>query len=87
MNILFFISGAIASSSVVISLYFLRLWRRERDRLFLVFSISFFLLFVERLILIGQPDFEVRPYVFLVRLLAFLLIVLAICDKNIGNSR
>jgi hypothetical protein len=78
-----FFSGAIMTASAVIGLFFLRFWKMSRDRLFLYFGLAFFLMAIERWVLVLSPaDGEYRPYVYLVRLVAFLVIAAAIIDKN-----
>ena len=78
-----FLSGAIAMACLAIALFFLRFWRRTSDRLFLIFSAAFVLMMTERIILVTiGSSHEFAPYVYVVRLLAFLLIIVAIVDKN-----
>lgn len=64
-------------------IFFLKFWRKSHDRLFLHFSLSFFLLSFERAVLsyLGIEN-EPSPLVYLIRLSAFLLIIYAIIDKN-----
>lgn len=78
-----FLYGAGAMGCAVIGLFFLRFWRQSMDRLFLMFALAFWILAVDRTVL-GIVDFvtEWREYVFLLRLLAFCLIVYGIVDKN-----
>jgi hypothetical protein len=70
-------------ASLTIALFFLKFWRRTGDRFFLAFSGAFLLLMLERIILfaIGVAH-EFAPYVYVVRLLAFILIIAAIVEKN-----
>jgi Family of unknown function (DUF5985) len=85
-----FLMGAIAMASFIAGLFFLRFWRDTRDRLFLIFAVAFWLLGATRLVLAiiqtGQGPVvaahEEHTYVYWVRLTAFVLIVLAIVDKN-----
>ncbi len=81
-----FLQGAIAMCFALAGLFFLRFWRDTRDRLFLLFAASFWLQALTRvgLSLIGQPD--ERTYWYVVRLIAFLLIVVAIVMKNVGSE-
>lgn len=75
--------GAIAMASLTIALFFLRFWKRTRDRFFLFFAISFALEGINRVFLaIDQHSSEREPIIFSIRLLAFLLILIAIIDKN-----
>jgi hypothetical protein len=77
------IAGALLFGYVVVGLFFFRFWRKTRDRLFLIFGCAFWMLMFERFILlVTDPANEIRPYIYTVRLIAFLLILLAIIDKN-----
>jgi hypothetical protein len=77
----FFLIGAISMASWVAGLYFLQFWRATRDRLFLIFAMAFWLLCLTRLALAISKS-EETTYVYWVRLAAFVLILLAIVDKN-----
>jgi drug/metabolite transporter superfamily protein YnfA len=78
-----FISGATMAAALVIALLFFRYWRQSRDRLFLMFSLGFLVFSVSRLILAFlEEDDEGRVYVYGLRLVAFLLILAAIVEKN-----
>jgi uncharacterized membrane protein YoaK (UPF0700 family) len=78
-----FLSGSISMACLVIGLFFLRFWRRTGDRFFAVFAAAFWLLMLERIILLALGSVhELAPYVYVVRLLAFILIIAAIVDKN-----
>ncbi len=82
------IPGAIVMGYAVAGLFFLRFWRQTRDRLFLIFAISFWLLGGQRLALaLTAQMVESHTAFYLVRLFAFLLILLAIVDKNSGRGR
>jgi Family of unknown function (DUF5985) len=78
-----FLSGAIMMACWVAGLFFLRFWKKTADRLFAIFAVAFWMLAVERLtlVMIREVD-EVRGYVYVIRLFAFLLILWAIYDKN-----
>ena len=78
-----FLLGAVAMGFLVAGLFFLRFWRETRDRLFLAFAASFFIEAVNRaaLALSSKPN-EGAPFFYLVRLIAYLLILVAIADKN-----
>ena len=78
-----FLHGAIMISFVLGGLFFLQFWKKTRDRLFAIFAIAFFVLSTERILLaLTNPTDENRWYVYLVRLFAFVLIIIAIIDKN-----
>ena len=81
-----FVSGATMAAALVIALVFFRYWRATRDRLFLGFALGFAVFAVSRLILAFlEEDDEGRVFVYGLRLLAFLLILAAIVDKNRGG--
>jgi hypothetical protein len=78
-----FIMGAIAMGSSIAALYFLRFWRETGDRLFLLFSIAFLLLGITRLgLAVSQSAQEGHTHWYWVRLAAFVIILVAIVDKN-----
>ena len=75
--------GALVTASAVIGLFFLRFWRESGDRLFLMFSLAFWVLALNWLGLgILRDRDEAGALLYVVRLLAFLLIIVAIVDKN-----
>lgn len=83
MTLYDFLSGAVAFGFALISLYFLRFWSRVRDPLFVWFAIAFCLLGIGQAILaLAGVPLEERSSVYLIRLLAFSLIILAIFRKN-----
>ncbi len=68
---------------LVAAAFFFRFWRQTGDRLFGYFSGAFLLLTVNRVLLVLtlQPEGEnLAPY--LIRLLAFVTIAVAVADKN-----
>jgi hypothetical protein len=80
-----FLRGAIAMGNLVAGLFFLRFWRQTHDRLFLIFAAAFGLLSLGRVavVLFGHDVSEARTsLVYLIRLVAFVLIIAAIVDKN-----
>jgi hypothetical protein len=81
------ISGALVMGYFVAGLYFLRFWRDTRDRLFGIFAAAFWLLAAQRaaLALTADPNGE-QVLLYSVRLLAFVLILAAIIDKNRGGD-
>lgn len=66
-----------------IGLFFFRFWWKTRDALFGAFAAAFWVLGIERVVLLlTRSDHELRPLVYLIRLSAFLLIATAIFLKN-----
>ena len=75
--------GAIAMANLTISLFFLRFWKKTGDSFFIFFAISFGLEGFNRILLAIYTDTdENRPFLYLVRLVSFVLILIAIIDKN-----
>lgn len=82
------LAGAIAMASLTISLFFFRFWRSTRDRFFLLFGMSFLLEAVNRILLgIMNMQGEDTPAYYLIRLVAYALILFAIFDKNRGRNK
>jgi hypothetical protein len=77
------VSGAIIMGNLVISLFFLRFWRKSRDRLFAYFSLAFFVFAAQRVALALTTQYiENTSFLYLFRLAGFALILVAILDKN-----
>ena len=75
--------GAIAMACVVAGLFFLRFWQQSRDRFFLLFASSFFLEGANRVALALSPHpSDGTPIFYGIRFVAFLLILIAIANKN-----
>lgn len=78
-----FLLGALSMASALAALFFLRFWTLSRDRLFLFFSLGFFTLGLTWTTLgIFHPGEETRHYYYVLRLVAFFLIIVGIADKN-----
>ena len=87
MTLYDFLSGAVALGFAVCALFFLRFWRRTREELFLAFALAFLLLGIGQTILaLANIPTEERGSVYLIRLAAFLLILVAIYRKNRGTA-
>lgn len=81
------LTGANVMASMVIALVFLRYWRSAHDRFFLYFALSFAIEGMHRLasalIFTGAED---TPLHYLIRLVAYGLILWAIIEKNIRRK-
>lgn len=77
------LTGAIAAGSAFAGLFFFRFWWQTRDRFFLYFAGSFWLEAANRvaLALVAHAD-EQEPLFYMIRLLAYGLILAAIWQKN-----
>lgn len=77
------INGALVMACIACALFFLRFWKASRDRLFAFFSLAFAVMATNWLVLtLVDVDDERRHYVYLIRLVSFLIILYAIWDKN-----
>lgn len=76
------ISGALVMGYIVAGLFFVRYWTHTRDRLFLFFSAAFALLAAQRLLLSIAAGPGEQLWLYLVRSIAFILIIIGIVDKN-----
>lgn len=75
--------GAIAMASFTISLFFLRFWKTTHDRFFLFFAVSFAIEGCSRILLrVIDYSTEQEPLFYLLRLVAFLILLYGIIDKN-----
>lgn len=82
------VMGAIAMGSGVIALLFFRYWRSTRDRFFFFFALSFGIEAINRVHLaVARAANEETPLIYLIRLIAYALILIAIVDKNWPRKR
>jgi len=82
-----FMHGAVVLACGVIGLFFLRYWRRMRDRFFLYFVAAFWILGMNWGALALTRANEPTTILYTVRLLAFVVILAGIWDKNRSSSR
>lgn len=83
-----FLAGAVTLGFLVASGFFMRFWRRTADRLFLAFAVAFALLALNQgLAFVLDVRSEAASFVYVLRVLAFLLILAAIVDKNLRSPR
>jgi hypothetical protein len=84
-----FISGIYMTTFVFSGIFFLKFWRASRDRFFLYFALACELIAMERVLLFWVSGYsplpeasEPRTYAYVVRMVAFALILTAIIEKN-----
>lgn len=78
-----FLSGAIALGFGLAGIFFLRFWKKTREELFIAFTLAFWLLGLNQaLIELANIPVEERSWLYLLRLCAFMLILIAIWRKN-----
>ena len=82
-----FMSGMVAAGFLVSGLFFLRFWRRTHDGLFIAFALAFWLLGLgQTLGALTDSPVEERSWIYLLRLAAFSLILIAIFRKNRASA-
>jgi hypothetical protein len=85
MTLLDFLAGAATLGYAAAALFFLRFWRDTRDGLFLSFALAFLLLGAAQAILtLANIPLEERSWVYLLRLAAFVIILVAVARKNLS---
>ena len=79
------ISGALVMGYATAALFFAKFWRRTSAPVFGWFAVAFVLLAVQRTMLVAATDAERDvPWSYVVRLLAFVLILVGIVAQNRG---
>ena len=82
------LAGAIAMASLTIALFFVRFWRSSGDRFFLYFALSFAIEGLHRIYAVMRDNGgEDSPLHYLIRLLAYGLIIWAILEKNLPRRK
>lgn len=81
-------SGALTIAYAIIALFFYKFRSRSGDRLFTLFALAFLILSGQRLVLTVAREWgENSVWLYSLRLLAFVVIVYAIVDKNRERPR
>lgn len=81
--VLMFLFGGLTVMSVFVGLFFLRYWRLQSDRFFIWFAVAFWSLGASWGVhLVYATSSETGPNVYVFRVVAFLLIIVGIVDKN-----
>ena len=83
-----YVAGVLTMGYITAGLFFFRFWRRTSDRLFLSFGAAFWLMALNQAIVtLGGIPREELSWVYLLRLAAFCLIIIAIVLKNMEATR
>jgi Family of unknown function (DUF5985) len=79
-----FLLGIIATASLTSGAFFLKFWRQTQDRLFLAFGAAFIIEGINRagFLFLDAPN-EGNLVLYSIRLVSYLLILVAIINKNI----
>ena len=82
-DLIIFLQGISTTAAWINGVFFLRFWRETGDELFAFFGAAFGLLGLSwALLAIFAPTEDTRPYIYGLRLIAFLLIIAGIAAKN-----
>ena len=85
---LLFVAGALTAGYLVVALFFLSFWRESRDRLFCFFAGAFVLLALQRVALTwALVNEQNSTFYYVLRLVAFVLLLIGILDKNRATDR
>lgn len=94
MNHVFFLSGIAMATFAFSSIFFLKFWKASRDPFFLYFCLACALLAFERTVILlltyqqtGPHQAEISIWVYMIRLLAFAVILTAVVIKNRSPNR
>ncbi len=83
-----YLAGAFMMASIVAGLLFQHFWQQTGDKFFRSFSIAFWLLAIERVAyLLLNAKYEDRSFIYLIRFVAYIVIILAILNKNREKSK
>jgi hypothetical protein len=78
-----FLNGAVFFGHATAGLFFLRFWVRTRDRLFVLFAVSFWVFALARVAMLVFDLVDENHILYWFRLAAYVLILVAIIDKNL----
>jgi hypothetical protein len=91
MNTAIFLSGITMATFAASGLFFFKFWKSSHNRFFLLFGVACGLISIERVVALfvqGTQEsirstlVEASAWVYLIRLSAFIFILLAIIDRN-----
>lgn len=81
------IGGALAMASAILALFFLRFWKNTHDIFFVYFTAAFALEGISWILFLDHHQRVDDPVIYLIRLAAYLLILIAIIGKNKQSAR
>lgn len=82
-----FLAGSLTTAFLVAAVFFLKFWRQTRDRLFAHFSLAFLFFALNQVATtVLEVNAERGSFVYLLRIVGYVLILFAIADKNRRQS-
>lgn len=83
-----FLAGALTLAFFLAGVFFLRFWKKTRDRLFLHFALAFWLFMLNQIATSAMGAVaEETGYAYILRVLGYIVILVAIVDKNAFERR
>jgi hypothetical protein len=83
-----FLAGTVTLAYLVAALFFLRFWNKTSDRLFLAFAFAFVLFALNQALGVLLAVYsEPTSFIYVLRIAGFILIAMAIVDKNLSSGR
>lgn len=83
-----FLTGANTLAYLLAGVFFLRFWRKTRDRFFRHFAIAFWLFALNQIVSFPLEPFDERlGYTYVLRVAGFILILFAIVEKNLVSAK
>ena len=80
-------SGALIFAYAVAGVHFIQFWRRTGDRLFAHFGAAFWLFALNQLVVSVPVVTDETGYVYLLRVLGFVIILIGIIDRNMFRTQ
>jgi peptidoglycan/LPS O-acetylase OafA/YrhL len=82
-----FLSGALMVGYLVLGMFFFKFWRHTRESLFMMFAWAFWLMAANQFAVSASSSYDLDVgWTYILRLLAFALIILAIARKNVKTN-
>jgi hypothetical protein len=81
------LNGMVTMGFLIAAMFFLRFWRRTQDGLFATFAVAFVLLALNQVLIgLSVVPREDQGLLYLLRLAAFALLIVAIIRKNLAGA-
>lgn len=81
------LGGALAMASAILALFFLRFWKNTHDVFFVYFTAAFALEALSWILFLDHQQRANDPIIYSIRLVAYLLILIAIIGKNKQSAK
>ncbi|MDX2082163.1 MAG: DUF5985 family protein [Terrimicrobiaceae bacterium] len=82
------LAGALTATFLVAAVFFFKFWKRTKDRLFSHFAVAFLFFALNQILTtLLDVNMERRGLAYLLRIIGYVLILVAIIDKNRPQTR